>query len=82
MLTEIKQTQLIQFGKDTHKLDDIITEMKEKNSDGLEYIQFLYYHLTFLHNNVKRPVAEYNNCQETIKEVLYRTVDKFTIEDS
>lgn len=77
----MKPDQLRQFQMNADKLNDIIEEMtKHSNIDGLEYIQFLCYYLEFLHNNVKQPIAEYNDCQETIKEVFYRTVDKFTIE--
>jgi len=70
------------IAKQSNKLYEIISEIKTKNCDGLQYIDFLYSHLTFLHNNVKRPWVDYCDCQETIKEVLYITSDKFIVEDS
>lgn len=64
------------------KLQNLITQIKEKKTDGYHYIQFLYSYLEFLHNNVKKPWVEYCECQETIKEILYTTTDKFVIKDS
>lgn len=66
----------------SNKLYKIISEIKSKNSNGLQHIQFLYSHLLFLHNNIKKPRREYCDCQETIKEVLFVTADQFTIEDT
>lgn len=68
--------------KQSQKLYKIISEMQTKNCNGLQYIQFLYSHLTLLQNNIKKPWKEYCDCQETIKEVLFITADKFTIEYS
>jgi len=67
--------------KSSAKLYEIIKKIKKNECDGLEYIQFLYSHLKLLHNNIKRPIGEYCDCQETIKEVLYSTANKFIIED-
>lgn len=64
------------------QLYKIISDIKTKKYDGLHYIQFLYSHLTFLHNNIKKPSVEYCDCQETIKEIFFITTDKFIIEDS
>lgn len=64
-----------------HVLTNIITEMNERNCNGLKSIKFLYSFLAFLDNNIKKPWTEYCNCQETIKEVLYRTADNFIIEN-
>lgn len=64
-----------------HILTDIITEMKERKCNGLKSIKFLYSFLAFLHSNIKKPWTEYCDCQETIKEVLYRTADNFIIEN-
>jgi hypothetical protein len=61
------------------KLRKIILEIGNKNTDGLEYIQYLYDYLEVLHNSIKKPFKEYCDCQETIKEILYTTSDKFII---
>lgn len=68
--------------KQSKKLYKIISEIQTKNCNGLQYIQFLYSHLMFLHKNIKKPWREYCDCQETIKEVLFITADQFVIEDS
>lgn len=62
------------------KLNKIILELRNKNTDGLDYIQFLYDYLELIHNNLKKPLKEYCDCQETIKEILYTTTEKFVIE--
>ncbi|XP_026809754.1 SET and MYND domain-containing protein 4-like [Rhopalosiphum maidis] len=67
--------------KSSIKLYEIIDEIKANECDGLQYIQFLYSHLKLLHSNIKRPMVEYCDCQETIKEILYSTANKFIIED-
>jgi len=67
--------------KSTIKLYKIIDEIKSNECDGLQYLQFLYSHLKLLHDNIRRPYVEYCDCQETIKEILYNTPDKFIIED-
>lgn len=67
--------------KSSAKLYEIINKIQKNECDGLEYIQFLYSHLKLLHGNIKRPIGEYCDCQETIKEVLYSTANKFIIED-
>lgn len=79
MLNTIDSDKLL---KQSKKLYKIISEMQTKNYNGLQCIQFLYSHLMFLQNNIKKPWREYCDCQETIKEVLFLTADKFTIEDS
>lgn len=70
------------FKENSVKLYKIISEIKTKKCDGLYYIQFLYSHLTFLHNNIKKPYVEYCDCQETIKEIFFITTNKFIIEDN
>ncbi|VVC37245.1 Zinc finger, MYND-type,Tetratricopeptide-like helical domain,SET domain [Cinara cedri] len=72
---DLFKTQSVQLYK-------IISEIKTKKSDGLCYIKFLFSHLAFLHNNIKKPYVEYCDCQETIKEIFFITTDKFIIEDS
>ncbi|KAL4149295.1 hypothetical protein QTP88_003274 [Uroleucon formosanum] len=67
--------------KSSIKLYEIINKIKSNKCDGLQYIQFLYSHLKLLHNNIRRPCVEYCDCQETIKEILYNTANKFIIED-
>ncbi|XP_025204089.1 SET and MYND domain-containing protein 4-like isoform X2 [Melanaphis sacchari] len=67
--------------KSSIKLYEIINKIKTNECDGLQYIQFLYSHLKLLYNNIKRPIGEYCDCQETIKEILYWTANKFIIED-
>lgn len=67
--------------KSSIKLYEIIKKIKSNECDGLQYIQFLYSHLKLLHDNIERPWVEYCDCQETIKEILYSTANKFTIED-
>lgn len=79
MLTKISSDILL---KQSIKLYKIISEMTTTNCNGLKYIQFLYSHLMFLQNNIKKPWKEYCDCQETIKEVLFITADKFVIEDT
>ncbi|XP_050536215.1 SET and MYND domain-containing protein 4-like [Daktulosphaira vitifoliae] len=64
------------------KLYEIISKMKKNECDGIEHLPFLYSFLTILHNHVKKPWIEYCDCQETIKQVLYITTDKFMIKMS
>lgn len=69
------------YKEQSMQLYKIISDIKTKKCDGLQYIQFLNSHLTFLHNNIKKPYVEYCDCQETIKEIFFITTDKFIIED-
>lgn len=63
-----------------YKLRKIILAIRAKNTDGLEHIQFLYNYLDVLHSSIKKPFREYCDCQETIKQILYSTPDKFIID--
>jgi len=50
--------------------------------DGMKDLKFLYSHLTFLHNNVKKRSHQYCIVQETIKEIYNRTINKCVFEDT
>lgn len=67
--------------KEQGKLFDIISKMKMKQYD-VNYLPFLYSHLSFLHKNIKTPCREYCECQEAIKEILCMTADKFIAIDN
>lgn len=71
------------FKKQSRQLHKIIAYLTDNDChDGLQYMDFLYSYLSFLHKNVKKPWKEYCNCQETLKEILCKSIDKFIIEDS
>lgn len=80
MLTKNSLSLLEDKSKQLHKIISYLTE--NDGHDGLQYIDFLYSYLSFLEKNVKKPWKEYCNCQETLKEVLCKNIDKFIIEDS
>lgn len=46
-----------------------------------EHFEFLLKYLSLLHNSVIRPSKEYNECQESIKQIMAYRANHYTLKD-
>lgn len=66
------------------KMYEIIQEVQDKDIHDPKHLPYLYSYLQYVYGYMLPfggPFIEYCDCQEVIKEILFKTADKFSIQD-